>query len=292
MNKRELVKNLRSLTQAGFMDCKNALEETNYNLDQAVKLLREKGIAQAAIKSVTKVATEGTTWAKADQDGVALLELNAQTDFVGKSALLCSLAQTIIDLVLLQKTNQLNTIIGSLLADGQTVREACLAVAAKTGEKIELRRICYLPLTTNQTAGVYRHDNGKISSFIVVQGDCSSEALKKVAMHITAMNPKFLDQSKICPSWLANEKEVLTQQLVHEGKPVELSEKIIQGRIQKILKEVCLVNQEYIFEPKTTVGQYLKSLQVIPLKMVRFELGEGMEKVVTDFVEEVKAQMR
>lgn len=292
MNKSELIKQLRQATQAGFMDCKKALEATDYDLNQAVKLLREKGIAKAAEKNLNKLATEGTTWSGSDHHGAALIELNAQTDFTGQSELVLNLAQEILSLVLNNKTDDLTTILAVKLSDGQTVSDACLAASAKTGEKIELRRIYYSPIADDQSVGVYRHDNGKISSLIIVNGQATLDQLKGVAMHITAMNPKFLDPSRVDQAWLASEKAILTAQLTAEGKDPRFSEKIIAGRMQKLLSEICLLNQEYILMPKTSVGSYLQSLGVTALEMARFELGEGMEKVVVDFASEVKAQMR
>lgn len=287
-----LLKKLREQTQAGFMDCKKALEATEYCLEAAVKWLREKGIAKAASKNVDRVATEGTTWAAADHKGFGLLELNSQTDFTGKSPLVLNLAESIINLILKHQTGDLTEVLNLTLADGHTVNDACLSASAKTGEKIALRRVFYHPLSANQSVGVYRHDNGKISSVILCNNVTSSASLKGVAMHITAMNPQFINDQQVDANWLNNEREILMQQLVTEDKPAAFKDKIVQGRLTKLLAEVCLVNQEYILVPKQSVGAYLKSLNVEPVLMLRYELGEGVEKVTTDFVSEVQAQMR
>lgn len=292
MSKSELLKKLRNITLAGFMDCKKALEANNDDLDAAIKWLREKGISKAAAKNSEKVATEGTTWAASDSEGAALLELNAQTDFTGKSELVLNLASEIINLVLKQKTNDLTTVLNAQLSDGSTVNDACLSASAKTGEKIELRRILYLPLQPNQSVAVYRHDNGKISTLVLLEGQVEHDKIKGLAMHVTAMNPKFLSSDQVDSEWLAQERKFIEKQILDEGKPLEFADKIIEGRVRKVLSEVCFLDQEYILVPKQSVDEYIKSLNLKPLAMHRFELGEGVEKVAVDFASEVKAQMR
>ncbi|MDQ0514193.1 elongation factor Ts [Mycoplasmoides fastidiosum] len=298
-----LLKELRNATQAGFMDCKKALEATaeeitklgkgaKEHLELAIKWLRENGMAKAANKNAAKVAAEGLALAAADEKGVALFELNTQTDFTAASADVVKLAEQILAAMLSAKVSSLEEVKDLKLADGHTVNEECLELSSKTGEKIELRRVIYYSLQPNQSVGLYVHNNKKIASFIVFENTADAEKLKGMAMHLTAMDPRFLDETQVDQQWLNNEKAILESQLAQEGKPKEFAGKIIEGRIKKLLAEVCLVSQPYILDDAKTVGEYAQSLNVKPVLMHRFKVGDGIEVAEVDFASEVAAQMR
>lgn len=302
-DKAKFLKLLRTKTQAGFMDCQkaltyalNAVDKAKTNFDEiikvAVKWLRENGIAKAASKNVDKIATEGLTLGGCDENGVALLELNSETDFTGKSEPITKLAKEILVRVLESKTDDLEKILKLKLVNWGSVKEACLALSATTGEKVVLRRVVYLPLAKTQSVGLYVHNNNKISAFVVFENHGDEQKLKGVAMHLAAMNPKFLSQADVDQTWLNNERSILEAQLAQENKPKEFATKIIDGRIKKLLSEVSLLSQQYIVDPSKTVGEFIESLNVKPLAMCRYELGEGIEKKEVDFVKEVAAQMK
>ncbi|WP_391591903.1 translation elongation factor Ts [[Mycoplasma] cavipharyngis] len=300
-----LIKKLRNATQAGFMDCKKALELTaekikaenqnfseNQHLDAAIKWLRENGIAKAADKNANKVAAEGITLVAKDDKGVALFELNTQTDFTAASESVVQLSEKILSAILDHQTTTLEQTLALKLDDNTTIKDACLALSATTGEKIELRRLIYYPLKDQQSVGYYVHNNKKIAAFIIFDQNADPEQLKGMAMHLAAMDPKFLDQKQVDQTWLNNERDILMTQLSKEDKPKEFQERIINGRIQKLLAEVCLVSQSYILNDTLTVGEFAKSLNVKPIFMARFKVGDGIEKNEVDFASEVAAQMR
>lgn len=302
-NLAKYIKHLRGLTQAGIMDCKKALmfvlknvHNANLSFDEviqkAIKWLRENGMAKAATKNIEKIAAEGLTYGGSDTNGAALLELNTQTDFTGKSPATVELAKSILAVVLTAQTDDLESILNSKLPTGQTVNEACLTLSATTGEKIALRRVKYFGFQSDQSAAVYVHNNHRISAMVLFADRVEPDLIRPVAMHLAAMNPRFLDESQVDPQWSATEKAIIEKQLTQENKPIEFIGKIVQGRMAKALAEVLLVSQSFIVNPDQTVGQYIAGLNTKAIAMARFELGEGIEKPTVDFASEVAAQMR
>jgi len=285
----KLVKELRDKTGAGMMDCKKALTATDGDLDKAVDWLREKGIAKAEKKS-GRIAAEGLCNAVDKGNEAIVFELNSETDFVAKNQqfldLLDNLANTLIDS---DATNEVEALAVDM--DGQTVADALVSATAKIGEKFSLRRFTRVSKSDDESFGVYKHMGGKIVALTVVKG-VDEEVARDVAMHVAAINPKYLDQSQISDEVIAHEKEVLTNEALNEGKPANIVEKMVMGRLNKYLKEICLVNQPFVKNPDLTVEKYVKQNGGEIVSFLRLEVGEGIEKRVEDFASEVRSQMK
>ena len=285
-----LVKELREKTGAGMMDCKKVLTETDGDMEKAIELLRERGIAKAAKKS-GRVAAEGLVEAYISEDGKigAIVEVNSETDFVGKNEEFKTLINTIANTLL---NNDVNTMeeANKLVVDNETIEEKVVAFTAKIGEKISFRRFEKLTKTESQEFGIYSHMGGKITSVVVLEGK-NPEVAKDIAMHVAAMNPSYLTSNDIPEDVLNKEREIIKEQSMNEGKPAEIAEKMVEGRIRKFFKEVCLVEQEFIKDSSLSVGNYAKNNNCSIVKMVRYEVGEGIEKRNDDFAAEVMNQI-
>jgi len=283
-----LVKQLRDKTGAGMMDCKKALTETGGDIDQAIDWLREKGISKAA-KKADRIAAEGLCNVVANGNKAIIFELNSETDFVAKNSefldLLSNLGETII--------NSDATDLESALVvpmNGKTIGEIVVDATAKIGEKLSLRRVSAFTKTDSQYFGAYKHMGGRIVSLVVLEGG-TEEVAKDVSMHVAAINPKYLDQSQVSPEVVEHEKQVLTNEALNEGKPANIVEKMVMGRLNKYLKEICLVNQPFVKNPDLTVEKYVKQFNSKIVSFTRLEVGEGIEKRVDDFASEVMAQV-
>lgn len=285
----EKVKELRNRTQAGFADCKKALEETNDDIEKAIAWLREKGISKAA-KKASAIAAEGQTLVLEKGNECVILEVNSQTDFVAKNDDFVKFVKDIAETILKNKTAK--NVEAMILPNGKTVEETSVDLTAKIGEKISFRRAELLTKNDNQVFGVYQHSDNRKSAVVLIEGNVSKDVAKEIAMHLTAMNPKFLNKDQVDKEWLESERKILIQKTIDEGKPQEFAEKIVNGRMNKIIAEVCLEDQPFFKDPSFTVASYLKSHNGKAIQMVRYEVGEGIEKVVTDFAAEVKAQMK
>ena len=283
-----LVKQLRDKTGAGMMDCKKALTETGGDIDQAIDWLREKGISKAA-KKADRIAAEGLCNVIADGNKAIIFELNSETDFVAKNSefleLLSSLGETIIS----SNATDLETAL-VVPMNGKTVGEIVVDATAKIGEKLSLRRVSTFTKTDSQYFGAYKHMGGRIVSLVVLEGG-NEEVAKDVSMHVAAINPKYLDQSQVSPEVVEHEKQVLTNEALNEGKPANIVEKMVMGRLNKYLKEICLVNQPFVKNPDLTVEKYVKQFNSKIVSFTRLEVGEGIEKRVDDFASEVMAQV-
>lgn len=284
----QLIKTLRDMTGAGMLDCKKALEETNGNVEKAVDYLREKGIAKAA-KKADRVAAEGLCEVKTQGDVALLFELNSETDFVSKNEQFLTLIDTIGDALIQANVSNTEEAL-SYEVLGKSIDTLIKEASAKIGEKFNLRRVTRLSKTSTQIFGMYKHMGGRIAALVTLEGGDDVVA-KDIAMHIAAQKPQFLDQSQVDPETLAHEKHILTQIALQEGKPANIVEKMIVGRIQKYLKDICLVDQPFVKDPDQTVSQYVRSKQASILNFVRLEVGEGIEKKNEDFAEEVKKQV-
>ena len=286
----KLGKELREKTGAGMMDCKKALTETDGDIDKAVDFLREKGIAKAA-KKADRVAAEGTTYVASKGNEAVILELNSETDFVARNEGFQNLVKEMADHILEVKPADVDELNASKLANGQTVEEKMNEAISTIGEKLTLRRFTIKTKTDNDAFGEYLHMGGRIGVLTLVEGSTNAEAAKDVAMHIAALNPKFVSRDQVSEEELEHEKEILKQQALNEGKPENIVEKMVEGRMRKYLEEICAVDQAFVKNPDQTVAEFLKTDGGVLVDFVRYEVGEGIEKRSDNFADEVKGQM-
>ncbi|MBR4830184.1 MAG: elongation factor Ts [Bacilli bacterium] len=284
-----LVKKLKDMTNAGLMDCKKALEENNENIDEAVKWLREKGIAKAA-KKQDRIAAEGLSTVLINGNNAVILEVNCETDFVAKNERFTGLLDKIANALVNSDTTTMEEAM-AVATDEGTINDSVINLTATLGEKISFRRFTKLTKSDDQVFGKYIHMGGKISALTVVNGSDEIVA-NDVAMHLAAMNPKYISKDLVPEKDIEEEKEVLKEKAINEGKPEAIAEKIVMGGISKFFKENCIVEQEYVKDPSKTVGVYLSSNNSSLVNMVRYEVGEGIEKREENFAEEVMAQMK
>ena len=286
--KAELIKKLRTTTQAGMMDCQKALIENNNDFDLAVQWLREKGITKA-IKKAGAIAAEGVTKAIVEKNKAIIIEVNSQTDFVATNEKFIKLVDEMVNVI--KKEAKADKDIAGLKVNGKLITEAGMDLTATIGEKIAFRRANILTATAKQTISSYTHANNRVSSIVLIEGKVDAEVAKNVCMHIAAMSPKYLGEKDVDPTWLANEKKVLIEQTIAEGKDAKFADKIVIGRVNKLLKEICLVNQKYVKDSSLTVEQYVKNAGGVIIAMYRYEVGEGIERKCENFADEVAAQM-
>lgn len=282
-----IVKELRERTGAGMMDCKKALVATEGDMEKAIDFLREKGLSQAA-KKAGRVAAEGAVVAYVTEDGKtgAIVEVNCETDFVGKNENFQALAKSIAELIV--KTNPAD--VDALLAsemDGKTVKDVVTEAIAKIGENISVRRFVRYESAEGKVYS-YIHGGGKIGVLVDMKGG-DAELGKDIAMQVAAANPQFLNRNEVPDSELEHEKDILTEQARNEGKPENIIAKMVMGRINKYYKEVCLVDQEFIRDGDLTISKLLKSKNADVARFARFQLGEGNEKKQENFADEVAA---
>ena len=283
------VKSLREKTGAGMLDCKKALDECNGSIDAAVDWLREKGIAKAAKKS-DRIAAEGLSQIYVNGNKAVILEVNSETDFVSKNDEFKKVVDLIGNTLLNNDVTDLENAL-KLSTDEGTIEELIISATAKIGEKISFRRFQILEKTDNQNFGSYIHMGGKIASLILIEGG-NSDVAKEVAMHAAAMRPMYVSEHDVPTNVLEKEKEIMRQELLNEGKPADKIENILVGKVRKYFEEVCLANQIFVkSENKETVTKYLENNGAKLVTMVRFEVGEGMEKRQDNFAEEVKNQI-
>ncbi|MBC9875143.1 translation elongation factor Ts [Macrococcoides bohemicum] len=286
----QLVKQLRERTGAGMMDCKKALTETNGDIDAAVDYLREKGIAKAA-KKADRIAAEGTTYVASKGNDAVLLELNSETDFVARNEGFQALVKEIADHILATKPADLDALMASEIEAGKTVEVKMNEAISTIGEKLTLRRFVLVSKTDADTFGEYLHMGGRIGVLALVENSTDAEGAKDVAMHIAALNPKFVSREQVSAEELEHEKNVLKQQALNEGKPENIVEKMVEGRLRKYLEEICAVDQPFVKNPDQTVAEFLKSKGGTLKSFVRYEVGEGIEKRQDNFADEVMGQM-
>ena len=283
------VKELREKTGAGMLDCKKALQESEGNMEKAIDWLREKGISKAA-KKESRIAAEGLSKILVDGNKAVILEINSETDFVAKNAEFTNFVSLLAKVVLENCPKTMEEAMELPMGDG-TVNSSLINLIAKIGEKISFRRFEIVEKNDNQVFGVYNHQNlGKINVITVLDGD-NSEIARDVAMHVAAMNPGYLSRNDVPEDVINHEKDVIKKQAIEEGKPAEIAEKMVNGRINKFYKEVCLLEQPFIKDPDLDVAGYAKANNMAVVKFVRFEVGEGMEKRNDDFASEVMSQI-
>lgn len=283
------VKELREKTGAGMLDCKKALQESEGNMEKAIDWLREKGISKAA-KKESRIAAEGLSEILVNGNKAVILEINSETDFVAKNAEFTNFVSLLAKVVLENCPKTMEEAMELPMGDG-TVNSSLINLIAKIGEKISFRRFEIVEKNDNQVFGVYNHQNlGKINVITILDGD-NSEIARDVAMHVAAMNPGYLSRSDVPEDVINHEKDVIKKQAIEEGKPAEIAEKMVNGRINKFYKEVCLLEQPFIKDPDLDVAGYAKANNMAVVKFVRFEVGEGMEKRNDDFASEVMSQI-
>lgn len=286
----KLVMELRAKTNAGMMDCKKALIENNGDMEAAALWLREKGISKAA-KKASRIAAEGLVFEAANDTVAALVEFNSETDFVAKNDEFINFGQTLANLVL---ENDILTVeeLKALKIEDSNVETRLTDMIAKIGENMNIRRLARIKADSFITT--YLHMGGKIGVILNMTGEASEEnktKAKDVAMHVAAMSPDFLDKSEVTEEILEKEKSIMKAQLLEEGKPENIIDKILIGKMNKFYEENCLLQQKFVKDDKITVTQYLgKGLTI--KEVIRFKLGEGLEKRNEDFAAEVAAQMK
>lgn len=282
------VKELREKTGAGMLDCKKALEETGGDIDKAIDYLREKGIAKAAKKG-SRVAAEGLTSVVSDGNTAILFELNSETDFVAKNQEFLNLIDQVGRELIQSDAKDLEAALAISVEDG-TMADLIVKATSRIGEKLDLRRYQRVSKTDAQVFGSYIHMGGKIASLVVLEGGDESVA-RDIAMHVAANNPNYLDESQVSEDVIAHERSVLRAEALNEGKPEAIVDKMVEGRLNKMLKEICLVHQPFVKNPDETVAGHVKAAGASIVSFVRLEVGEGIEKKSEDFASEVQAQM-
>ncbi len=282
------VNELRSKTGAGMMDCKKALAESNGDIEKAIDWLREKGMATAAKKS-GRIAAEGLANIFVDGNKAVILEVNCETDFVTKNAEFVEMIENIGKSILAGDAKTLEEI-NALEVEGTTIGDYIVAKTAKIGEKLSLRRAEIITKEDGDNFGSYLHMGGKIAVLVVTEG-ADEETAKDVAMQAAAMRPAYLKKEDVPADVIAREKEILKEQAVNEGKPADIAEKMVEGRINKFYKENCLIHQAFVKNGDIDVETFVKNNNGSVKSMIRFEVGEGMEKRSENFAEEVAKQI-
>ena len=284
------VKELRERTGAGILDCKKALEEANGDIEKAVDILRQKGIAKAQ-KKQSRIAAEGLTAIYEKENKAVILEVNSETDFVSKNDKFKDLIANIGNTVLNSNAKTLEEAMELKYNDG-TINDYIIAETAVIGEKLSFRRFELVEKADDENFGIYIHLGGKISTLAVVKGGDKALA-KSLAMQITAMNPKYMTEEEVPEEVKAREMSVIKEQIANEKKDVtaEVAEKMANGRLNKFFKEICLLDQEYIDDSKKNVKTFLEENKMEVLSYIRYEVGEGIEKKIDNFAEEVMSQI-
>ena len=297
----KLVKELRDKTGAGMMDCKKALVETDGDIDKAIDVLREKGLSKAA-KKADRIAAEGLVRVAFNEDHskAAVIEVNSETDFVAKNPEFIEFVENLADKALNAPSTSMDDFMAMDYEGEGTVKDALTAKISKIGENMNIRRFEILNTPGTVYTG-YLHNGGLIGVIVGLKTEAAAGEIetvaKDVAMQVASMSPKFVNDAEVDQDWLASETEIAKQQLLNEGKKPELLERIIPGKIKAILKEVCLVDQKFVKNSDLTVGEYVAEAakaagkDMVVTEMVRYEVGEGIEKKKEDFAAEVAAQM-
>lgn len=286
----DLIKKLREMTGAGFVDCKKALENSNNDLDAAIEWLQKNGAAKAVKKS-SNIAADGLVSISKDDQNVVIYEVNSQTDFVAMNEDFKKLVDKIGKILVKNNFSSIEESLSLKDENGKTIEELTMEATAKIGEKIALRRAKKVSLKDNINVGMYVHFDGKKASLIVCEGG-NEENLKGVAMHITAMNPTYLNEKAVPSSKIEDLKLEFSKSPALEGKPEKIKESILAGMLRKELSNYTLTEQDYVVEPGKTVGKFLQDINAKEIEMIRFEVGEGIEKQEVDFAAEVAAQMK
>ncbi|AVQ17946.1 MULTISPECIES: translation elongation factor Ts [Fusobacterium] len=289
-----LVKELRERTGAGMMDCKKALMENDGDMDKAIDYLREKGIAKA-VKKAGRIAAEGLIFdaVSADHKRAVLIEFNSETDFVAKNVEFKEFGKKLAEIAITNNVKTIEALNEAEIEAGKTVAQAVTDLIAKIGENMNIRRIHETEAKDGFVA-TYSHLGGKLGVIVELSGEATEANITKardIAMHVAAMDPKYLNSSEVTTADLEHEKEIARKQLEAEGKPAQIIEKILVGKMNKFYEENCLVDQIYVrAENKETVAKFAAPSTV--LSFARYKVGDGIEKKEENFAEEVAAQIR
>jgi len=284
-----LVKELRERTGAGMMECKKALVEMNGDIEAAAEHMRKTGMAKAD-KKAGRAAAEGLVVIRTSDDGktAAIVEVNCETDFVAKDDNFRNFVDAIADKILAEKPADLDALLAMPLADGMSVEESRKALIARIGENMNVRR--FELINAKGQVSSYMHGT-RIGVIVDLEGG-SDDLGKDIAMHIAASKPICVDESGVSQDVIAKEKEIYAAQAQDSGKPADIIEKMVMGRVQKFLKEVTLLGQPFVKDPDQTVEKLLKGAKATVASFVRYEVGEGLEKKSENFAEEVMAQVK
>ena len=281
-----LVKELRERTGAGMMDCKTALSDARGDIEIAIEVMRKSGAAKAA-KKAGRIAAEGIISIKLNENDIVILEVNCETDFVTKDESFLSFVDSVIQVISNNNVSDVDELL-KLNSGNQTIEEANQQLIAKIGEKITIRRFQKSSIQ-NQT-GTYLHGI-RIGVIVEIKGG-SEELAKDIAMHIAASRPLFINEDQISQEILDKEKEIYTAQAQESGKPADIVEKMVEGRLKKFIKEITLLGQPFVKDPEKSIEKILKSSNAKVLSFIRYEVGEGIEKRADNFAEEVMSQAK
>ncbi|AMV61628.1 Translation elongation factor Ts [Pediococcus damnosus] len=282
------VKELRDKIGVGMMDAKKALVASDGDMDKAIDLLREKGIAKAEKKS-SRIAAEGLADVEIHDDQAAIAEVNSETDFVASNDQFIDLVKGITAQLALNTPKTVEDALALKTTKG-TINDDIVETTQVTGEKITLRRFDAIKKTADQHFGAYLHMGGKIATLVVLDG-ADDDTAKDIAMHVAAINPKYVNRDQVPSEVLDHEREVLTKEAEEEGKPAKIIAKMVEGRLNKFLAEISLDDQDFVKDPDQTVAKYVASKGGKVKSFIRYEVGEGIEKKNVDFAEEVKKEM-
>ena len=283
------VKELRDKTGVGMMDAKKALVETEGDMEKAVDVLREKGVAKAEKKS-GRVAAEGIAAVAIKDNKAAIVEINCETDSVASTDKFKNLVTEVADKIAEEEPASVDDALASKTANG-TVKDDVIETTRVTGEKISLRRFQVVEKGADQSFGSYIHNGGQIAALVVLDGADSATA-KDVAMHVAAINPEYVNREQVPADRLAHEKDVLVKEALNEGKPEKIVEKMVEGRLNKWLSEISLDDQEFVKDSDQTVAHFVESKGGKVSSFIRFEVGEGIEKKADNFIDEVMNQIK
>ena len=287
-----LVKELREKTGAGMMDCKKVLTETDGDIEKAIELLRERGIAKAAKKS-DRIAAEGVVTAYVSEDGKvgSVVEVNSETDFVGKNEEFRNFVADVAEQIAKENPANVEELLNqkSIKDSTKTVQEILTGKIATIGENLTIRR--FARFESNGLVEKYIHGDGKIGVLVELENG-NEELAKDICMQIAAAKPEYLDRESVPQERVEKEMEILKAQAMNEGKPKEIAEKMVQGRIGKFYAEICLVEQPFVKDPDMKVGKLVESKGAKIIRFARFEKGEGIEKKEENFAEEVMNQLK
>lgn len=283
------VKELRDKTSVGMMDAKKALVEADGDLDKAIDLLREKGMAKAAKKG-DRIAAEGMTYVAVKGNKAAIIELNSETDFVAGNAEFNDLLKTVANTIVENSPADVEAALALEVEAGQTLNEKIIGTTQITGEKITLRRFTVVEKADSENFGAYSHLAGSISALVVVEG-ASEEAAKDIAMHVAAIAPQYVSDADVPAEVVEKEKAVQLASEDLAGKPDNIKEKMVEGRIKKFLAEISLLDQAFVKNGDQTVAEFIVSQNGSVKSFVRYQVGDGIEKKVTDLAEEVAKQL-
>ncbi|GAB5053490.1 translation elongation factor Ts [Pediococcus ethanolidurans] len=282
------VKELRDKIGVGMMDAKKALVATDGDMDKAIDFLREKGIAKAEKKS-DRIAAEGLADVKIHNDQAAIAEVNSETDFVASNDQFIDLVKAVTAQLALSAPASVEDALKLETSKG-TIKDDIIETTQVTGEKITLRRFDVIKKSENEHFGAYLHMGGKIATLVVLDG-ADDDTAKDIAMHVAAINPKYVNRDQVPAEVLDHEREVLTKEAEEEGKPAKIIDKMVEGRLNKFLAEISLDDQDFVKDPDQTVAKYVASKGGKVKSFIRYEVGEGIEKKSANFAEEVKKEM-